>query len=486
MSSFNYEHSEHDDEESSLAAADRKKALYSQYLLRKEIMEEQGRSEEPQDGRPNSKGGRPNSKGERPNSQGGRPSSGEGRPNSRGDSQSSRGDSQSSREEIVEQFTDEDQGSIERNDSLEGILSNEIKEELDHESVQDQSDDYVQNQDEQNSYVQQEEEQDEVGSVQQKTYKIQKDPPRNNKKNPYQRGGEYQQESNSDEEEYEGEYENEGAISSDWRAMQQEYLANQGRQRSRSRMQNLRDPSPARRQADAVGNRLYNHAMLMKKKKEAMYKNKKLEEEQIKPKLELVTAKKSQGSTGEGRARSSSTPRCLHLYEQGLVMNRRKKMAKEQQEKEMVEKSKLQLVSRSSSRARQASSVPRHIHLYEKAKLKQMKEKRKEADLVKKEQKKNSRRNVSTPQRINHLYELSKDKQKEGRQKRDKIELSKKLDKNPNRSASVGRRMYTEPLDVGLYDRGMAKLRALEIKRARAAAERDDEQYKKSPLLTLH
>ena len=71
-----------------------------------------------------------------------------------------------------------------------------------------------------------------------------------------------------------------------------------------------------------------------------------------------------------------------------------------------------------------------------------------------------------------------------GKQRREQIE-KEKLKRIPKRSASVpGRKQMTEPLNVGLYDRGLAKMRVLEIKRAQAAADRDEDIFK-SPLLRL-
>lgn len=281
----------------------------------------------------------------------------------------------------------------------------------------------------------------------------------------------------------EGGYEN--PIAPDWRALQQDYLANRGvkgsnngRASSRARDQSPYAEQRAITNGERSGSRLYNHAIEMRRKKDMRCRKKKEEEEKIKPKLELVTQR---GKT-DRNARSSSTPRCLHLYDQGKALDRRKKVAQEKDEKQFQEKNKLQLVSRSSSRARQSSSVPRHIHLYEKAKLKRMKQQK--AENAKEKEKVVVRKNVNTPQRINRLYEMSKSTQKEGKLRREQIEKQKKMEKKPQRSASVSsRRGYTEPLDIALYDRGMAKKRVLELKRAKAAAERYDDKYKKSPLL---
>lgn len=294
----------------------------------------------------------------------------------------------------------------------------------------------------------------------------------------------------------------------DWRTLQQDYLQNRQKQKQKQaqrsvsarRARPLRNESPLPRQHHRspdnkskqvdIGDRLYQHALEMKRKKDLRYKLKKQEEEEVvQPKLHLVTQQNihplKRDNSKENR--SSSTPRYLHLYDQRLVIKKKKKSLQKEYNKLREEENQLHLETRSKSRPRNSNSVPRYMHLYERAKLKQMQEvsrknKEKAEDANKKEK---SRKNTSTPQRITRLYEISRKNQQEGKQRREKIEKQlQKVKKPMGRSVSVNRRAVTEPLEVGLYDRGMAKKRALEMKRAKAAAERDDpDEVFKSPLL---
>lgn len=292
----------------------------------------------------------------------------------------------------------------------------------------------------------------------------------------------YDDHHDNDEEQYPDQYDevyDEESASPDWRYLQEEYLRNRANHKA------AKDAAMSpRRRANDVGQRtaerLYRQGVFKTRKKEAIDRKKKeMEEEEIRKRKAKVSKS----------LRSASAPRCLRLYDQGLVMNRRKKSREQQYEKHLKEKNKLELITRSSSRSRQtreSSNLPRHIQLYERAKMKQMKEKSKKQAEGK--SRKTVRKNVSTPQRMNHLYELSRRSQQQGKERRHKIEKEKMQKKNARnrRSVSVNsNRSFTEPIEVGLYDRGMAKMRALEIKRSKAASERDDDTFKPSPLLYI-
>ena len=274
-------------------------------------------------------------------------------------------------------------------------------------------------------------------------------------------------------------------ISPDWRSLQQEYLLNRG-QKEKSSNHSVRDRSPAPRlrsssrdveENHVASDRLYRHAMEMKRRKDARYKWKKRQEERVvEPKLNLVTKKTDH--MRPTRERSSSTPRYLHLYDQRIVKERKERLREKEKLQFMKENNQLRLSTRSMSRPRASSAGPRGLHLYEQARMKQKKIEEEKKERERRERKKS----VNTPERINRLYEMSRRSQQIGRQRRVAIESSRK---QPKRSISVGaRRKVTEPLDVGLYDRGMAKLRALEARRAKAAKVRDDENYKESPILS--
>lgn len=296
----------------------------------------------------------------------------------------------------------------------------------------------------------------------------------------------------------------------DWRSLQQDYLQNRQKQRQKQalrsasarRSRSTRDESPMPRQYQQqvsnkedrpeIGERLYLHALEMKRKKDLRYQlQKQKEEEVVKPKLHLVTQQNIHPFKEDKKKeenRSNSAPRYLQLYDQRISIKKKKKSLQSQYRKQREEEKKLRLETRPESRSRHSASVPRFMHLYERAKVKQMQEtskknKEKEEEATKKRQ---VRKNTTTPQRIARLYEMTRKSQQEGRQRREKIEkeLQKTKQKPTGRSVSVNRRAVTEPLEVGLYDRGMAKKRALELKRARAAAERDDpNETFKSPLL---
>mmetsp|Transcript_15483 Transcript_15483/g.17688 ORF Transcript_15483/g.17688 Transcript_15483/m.17688 type:complete len:370 (+) Transcript_15483:100-1209(+) len=271
-------------------------------------------------------------------------------------------------------------------------------------------------------------------------------------------------------------YENEK--SSDWRALQEEYLHEKAVRKHPRKVLTVRDQSPiptrkTKEVSKEAGHRLYNYGLNLQRKKEAMSRQKQREEEEYKPTLNLVSKKRYQSAGNPSR--SDSTPRFIRLYDQGQIMNKKKQSLKEQQEKDENENRKLRLESRSSSRARQSSSVPRYLHLYEKSKLKQAKEQqRQKANEV---NNKPIRKNVGTPQRINHLYDLSRRSQQMGRERRQQIEQAKKKESIPKRAISVGRRSTTSPLDVGLYNRGLAQMRKLEALRKQSAAQRDDNEY---------
>lgn len=275
------------------------------------------------------------------------------------------------------------------------------------------------------------------------------------------------------------------SISPDWRSLQQEYLLNRA-EKGTSSNHSVRDQSPAPRlrsssrdvdEDHVVGNRLYKHAMDMKRRKDARQRWKQREEERVvEPKLNLPTKKTNH--LRPARERSSSTPRYLHLYDQRIVKERKERMRQQEKLKFMKENSQLRLSTRSASRPRASSAGQRGLHLYEQARTKQ---KKIEAEKKERERREKMKKSVKTPERINRLYDLSMRSQQAGRQRRASIENS---GRQPKRSASVGaRKKVTEPLDIGLYDRGMAKLMALEARRARAAKERDDEKYKESPIL---
>lgn len=299
----------------------------------------------------------------------------------------------------------------------------------------------------------------------------------------------------------------------DWRTLQQDYLQNRQKQRQKQalrsasarRPRSTRDASPMPRQYQLsvtdrtdredrpeIGDRLYLHALEMKRKKDLRYQlHKQKEEEVVKPKLCLVTQQNihpfKKDKTEENR--SNSTPRYLQLYDQRISIKKKKKSLQKEYQRQRDEENKLRLETRPGSRSRHSASVPRFMHLYERAKVKQMQEtsKKNKEKAQEETKKKQIRRNTTTPQRITRLYEMTRKSQQEGRQRRDKIEkeLRKAKQKPTGRSVSVNRRAVTEPLEIGLYDRGMAKKRVLEMKRARAAAERDDpnETLFKSPLL---
>ncbi len=281
----------------------------------------------------------------------------------------------------------------------------------------------------------------------------------------------------------------------DWRSLQQKFLLERMNQKS-SRSGSMRDQSPmgqrqgldseGTKRINMVGDRLYSHAREMKRRHDSRIKAKQYEEAQIKPKLELATKRSNSNlrsisiSRSESNATSSSTPRYQHLYAHGMIMNKKKQAMQKEKDFEMKQR-KLRLESRPSSRARQATSVPRYMHLYERAKAKKEQETLK---INETEVKQVVRKNVTTPQRIDRLYALSGRSQQEGKQRRERIEKEKKEQRvPPPRSESVGRREITQPLDVRLYNRGLAQMKKMEMKRAEAAAERDDDSFK-SPFLS--
>lgn len=294
---------------------------------------------------------------------------------------------------------------------------------------------------------------------------------------------------------FDQEFDHPTPTSSDWRSLQQQYLIDRTRQNS-PRSRSVRDFSPQPRQKSSSraarnsGDRLYRQALVLKKKKDARHQMKLEQEQDVKPNAHEVLSRMNR-SASNSRTRPSSVPRYLQLYDHGKIIKKKHEGNKQRQEKELKERrNHMNLMSRSSSRTRSSnepSTVPRYQHLYQVAKKKQTIEKRKKEMQAVEQRRRTatpSRRNATTPQRITQLYERSKSSQMKGKQRREQIE-KEKLKRIPKRSASVpGRKQMTEPLNVGLYDRGLAKMRVLEIKRAQAAADRDEDIFK-SPLLRL-